>query len=146
MKIDKYPGISNTDSILFFIRHFNEYGTIKYTQLLMPVYPVGDPSTLDEYRFIFTYDQLVPNENCGIFYMAIPEQGDASYSSSAGIEYVSTDDDQTDSIYNKVTVYSSYAQIGSIKPGSTDDIVNEADFVSLSMINQDIPAGGDHTG
>ncbi|MDC9594915.1 hypothetical protein, partial [Xenorhabdus sp. IM139775] len=110
VEINQYDNSYETDILAFFTEY---YGTDEKI-LLSPTYRTGDINKIGDTPFPFTYDQLEPNKLGGLYYMVIPQEGEPRYSESLNVKYVQ-DEDSSDGnkneIYDKVTVYSTYADL-----------------------------------
>ncbi|MBI6547697.1 hypothetical protein [Xenorhabdus lircayensis] len=141
-QINLYPGASKKDVLAF----FTEYDNTKNKTLLSPTYRTGDVGMLSETPFPFTYDQLVLNQQGGLYYMVVKENGSPVYSDSLQMMYVGGDDssepdDDSDTVYDKPVIYSSYITKSEVKPSYPGARVYESASVAFDTISQQLIFG-----
>ncbi|MDC9595700.1 hypothetical protein [Xenorhabdus anantnagensis] len=141
VEINPYDDAYGTDVLAF----FTEYdGTDKKT-LLSPTYRTGDIDKIEDIPFPFTYDQLEPNKLGGLYYMVISQEGEPRYSQSLNVKYIQDEDSpdgNKNEVYDKVTVYSTYADLP-IKPSDINGTVSKSSAVIFDLISQGLVFGED---
>ncbi|MBC8953252.1 hypothetical protein [Xenorhabdus sp. PB62.4] len=138
VKVTQYTGYQDTDDIVFYL--ISGPRSNQTIERLEPVFKLRDIESLSAYRFSFPYDKLKLNKPMALYYMVIPQDGKPRYSTAMGVTYVGGEDvsptDDTDRIYDKPKIYSSYTTQNAIDPTSYDDEVSEYGAVTLDTIEQ----------
>ncbi|WMV74139.1 hypothetical protein QL112_009190 [Xenorhabdus griffiniae] len=137
---DGYMTPGSKDVIAF----FTEYDGTTQKTLLSPTYRVNNKvDRIEDRVFSFPYDQLEPNKPGGIYYAIISGNNNIMYSESLNFKYVldlDSPDDNNKGIYDKVTVYTTYADLP-IKPSNTNGIISESSAVIFDLISQGLVFG-----
>ncbi|MDX7992129.1 hypothetical protein [Xenorhabdus littoralis] len=139
VNIESYNPINNSDTLIFFIA--KEQGN-KEKKALSPTYSVDDSNKIEGRSFKFTYDQLLPNQDLGLSYMVVPEDGTSPrYSSAMHIKYPVDENspDNKDRIFEKIIIYST-----STEPEFSDksNIVDESSLVMFETISKGVELNG----
>ncbi|MCC8381351.1 hypothetical protein, partial [Xenorhabdus sp. PB30.3] len=108
VQIDTRYKYSSTDVILFFNKDKN--GIPDTDGLIYPIQTIGKSNN---YNFKLPYDVFPENEQSELYYIIVSEVGNSKYSGTIMVRYVGGSPimppDNVTRTYNKVSVYSSYA-------------------------------------